>query len=235
MKVFIYALKDPRNDSVKYIGKTSYLKSRLAKHVYNRNQGNTHKNNWIKLLLSENLLPIMEVIEECDETNWEEKEIFWIAKYKEMGNKLTNSTDGGEGATITDENSKKKISEKLKGRKLSKETKRKISEKAIGNKRNVGRKLSQETKDKIQQSRKKSGWKHTEDGKRRLKEAFLKPILQIDKITGEIIKEYAGTILASEETGLSQSNLSNALNGRTKSAGGFIWKKKIIENEKDNI
>jgi len=48
-------------------------------------------------LLKQSLLPVQQILEICDESNWEQKEIEWINFYKSIGSKLTNGTDGGTG------------------------------------------------------------------------------------------------------------------------------------------
>lgn len=53
----------------------------------------THKSNWIKKLLKLGKRPSIELIETCDENNWEEREKFYIKKYKKN---LTNTSSGGE-------------------------------------------------------------------------------------------------------------------------------------------
>lgn len=55
---------------------------------------------------------------------------------------------------------------------------------------------------------------------------LLKPILQIDKNTGEVIKEYPSIKDASKQLGIDQSQISKCAKGKEKSAGGFIWRYK---------
>ena len=52
----------------------------------------SHKVKWIKKLKRDNKLPLIELIEECTELNWSDREKYWITQF----NNLTNSTDGGE-------------------------------------------------------------------------------------------------------------------------------------------
>ena len=68
---FIYRLIDPSTQETRYIGQTDNLKRRYNNHVSScvniKNKTyNTHKSNWIRSLISNDLLPIIEVIEECD-------------------------------------------------------------------------------------------------------------------------------------------------------------------------
>lgn len=50
-------------------------------------------------------------------------------------------------------------------------------------------------------------------------------IVQLD-MNGSVIKEWRNALVASKELGLKQSNLSNAINGKSKSCGGYKWRKK---------
>lgn len=95
----IYSLLDPDTKEVRYIGKTSReLKHRYREHI-SYLKDNTHKVKWIKKLKSSNKLPIIELLEECTELNWSEREKYWIAQFTN----LTNSTDGGEDGKHTEE------------------------------------------------------------------------------------------------------------------------------------
>ena len=86
-----------------------------------------------------------------------------ISSFRDMGYKLTNLTNGGEGLSglkFSEEHKHKlKIARQGKkpnlGNKHSKETKLLLSAKKIGNKISVGRKLSEETKSKMSLSAKK--------------------------------------------------------------------------------
>lgn len=50
------------------------------------------------------------------------------------------------------------------------------------------------------------------------------PILQFD-LKGGLIREYKSTYDASRITGISIGSISHCLNNRTRSAGGYVWKK----------
>ena len=95
-KTFIYMLIDPRNDEIKYVGKSDHPNQRLKEHIYMRYKKRSHKNNWIIGLIDSGLQPILKVIEEIRYSNWEKRERYWIKYYKKQGYKLTNMTDGGK-------------------------------------------------------------------------------------------------------------------------------------------
>lgn len=111
-KYLIYALKDPRNNEIRYIGKSSIGMDRPKQH--NKPSElikKTHKTNWIKSLKNEGLDYIIEVLENCEsEEQVMQQEIYWIKFHKELGTNLTNLTDGGEGNSgwVMPEETKKK-------------------------------------------------------------------------------------------------------------------------------
>ena len=51
-----------------------------------------------------------------------------------------------------------------------------------------------------------------------------KPIVQIDKVTGETIKRWASMSDAERELGINQSSISLCCTGKLKSAGGYRWR-----------
>lgn len=51
-------------------------------------------------------------------------------------------------------------------------------------------------------------------------------ILQIDKNSGEIIKEYYSARQAERETGIYHSNIAAVMSGKKKSSGGYVWRYK---------
>ena len=95
---FIYALIDPFTNKVRYIGKSTNPQKRFNTHL-NTNDG-THCHNWINGLLNADAQPILEVIEEAENSIINELEQFWIAEYKRLGAKLTNLTPGGDGYPV---------------------------------------------------------------------------------------------------------------------------------------
>ena len=96
--MYIYCLKDPLTDEIRYIGKTIQNPiNRYASHIsqskHNRKKDYCHC--WIKSLLNKNLKPKLEVIEITDDIT---RETFYILKYR--SDKLTNFTNGGELGNI---------------------------------------------------------------------------------------------------------------------------------------
>lgn len=91
----IYSLNDPETNEIRYIGKTvSPLYKRLSSHY--RDKSHSYKVHWISSLKEKKLKPKIVLVEICDETNWEEREKYWISYYREH-TRLTNYLDGGQG------------------------------------------------------------------------------------------------------------------------------------------
>jgi len=102
-KTYIYSLNCPLDGTVKYIGKANSPKDRFRKHksLADKNTGdNILKNKWIKQLLDQNLLPILNIIEEVDVSEWKVKEKFYIKLYKDNGVELFNICGGGNGPSF---------------------------------------------------------------------------------------------------------------------------------------
>lgn len=176
--VYIYMLADPIDSRIRYVGKTDNLTGRYRSHCSTQNRQD-HRANWLNKLRSLNLKPIMQIIEECDETNWVERETYWIKYYREvLGCDLVNATDGGEGTVgwTQSEETRRKLSESRKGEKNpyfgkthSEEAKRKLSEAQKGNTNWLGKVHSAESKRKIGEGNK--GKILNEETRRKLSEA----------------------------------------------------------------
>src|SRR5262245_22184632 len=60
----IYALRDPRTQEVRYVGKTVNPRGRLKVHLHHARRGTSwHVSRWIRELFAEGLLPQWEVLE----------------------------------------------------------------------------------------------------------------------------------------------------------------------------
>lgn len=77
----------------------------------------------------------------------------------------------------------------------------------------------------------KSGAEHPNYGKHlsdttkeKLRKALSKKVLMIDKITGEIIREFSSTTKAEQYLDVKGHHISYCCNGKRKTAYGYIWK-----------
>ena len=143
---FIYGLRCPLSGEIRYVGQTiKTLQRRLSEHKCDKRH-NPYKINWIKKLDRLELLDLLkiEILEKCSEVQLNEKERLWIQKFKNEGNKLVNLTDGGDGVPgrICDKETRKKISESNKGKKMSDKAKKRISDKKKGIKLTTKHKIS---------------------------------------------------------------------------------------------
>ena len=102
---YIYALVDPRDGQVRYIGKTSCtLSLRLSRHIASAKHeldSAYHRLTWLRKLLALGLLPEIRELER-NPTDWAEAEARWIQHGRSHGWDLTNGTLGGEGYPTVD-------------------------------------------------------------------------------------------------------------------------------------
>lgn len=94
--ICIYALQCPKTNKFFYIGKTNNILKRFTTHL-KMIDSNFKKNRIIKSLLKEGLTPIFSILEIVSEDVWENREKFYIKKYKKH---LTNMTPGGDNPPV---------------------------------------------------------------------------------------------------------------------------------------
>ena len=131
-ETYIYTLKDPTTNEIRYVGKTiQKLKSRLNAHIQDsiKSDSNCHKINWINKIVKSGNKPIIEEVDRVS-TDWQFWEKYWISQFKSWGFNLTNATEGG-GSYIEFKHSvenRKKIRQSKLGSTLSHSHKKEISE-----------------------------------------------------------------------------------------------------------
>lgn len=111
---------------MRYVGFTTDPQRRLQDHIKasRYDKSIVYRNHWIKSVLDKGSNIELLVIEQGKGSGWEEREIYWIKWYRFiMGPKLTNLTDGGEGALG------------CTGRECTQETRQKLSAAGKGKKR----------------------------------------------------------------------------------------------------
>lgn len=123
MVIDIYFLTDPRDGTVRYVGKAKDSKYRLKAHL--KDDAVNRKANWLKRLKSLGLQPTMDIVETVDEGEADESERFWIAFMKSCGASLVNTKNGGEGGPIPHD-VRKKISQSHIGIHQTEESLKKI-------------------------------------------------------------------------------------------------------------
>lgn len=89
---YIYALIDPRNNIIRYIGKSIYPFKRYLNHLCEKKDA--PKNRWIKRLKNRNLKPNIKILCKCKIKNVNSFEKKYISIYKKT---LYNEREGGDG------------------------------------------------------------------------------------------------------------------------------------------
>jgi len=94
---YIYGLIDPRNDEIRYVGKTVNPKSRLSGHITESKDLEIvhHRARWVRKLTSLGLKPKMIFLRACSSDEYEKYETEYIKIYS--CNRLTNSDETGQG------------------------------------------------------------------------------------------------------------------------------------------
>lgn len=181
------------------------------------------------------------------------EEVRLIAEYRsnreEFGYNITAGGDGTAGYRQTQEHIQKRMAKtaaKLRGRTLTDEHKRKISEGTRGEKSpHFGKHRSEETRQKLRDAmtddvkRKLIAAQREPEARQRKIEAIRKrppefyieknkrlrkPVAQCDPITGEIIAVFDSARTAQEKTGTRFQDISSCIHGRQKTAHGYKWK-----------
>lgn len=151
--IFIYVIKNPSTLEVRYVGQTIKGEYRFKTQVINAKFHNkTPVQRFINKHINLNQPAIFEIIEYCEVDEVDSREVFWIDFYKKSGIKLLNLTIGGEGTKgrVVSEETKRKMSESAKGKKVSMETREKLRVINLGKVSwNKGRKMSEATKEKL--------------------------------------------------------------------------------------
>ena len=225
--VFIYGLKCPEKDIVRYIGKSKSPKRRYSQHLSNAKLGkpsNIHLYRWIAKLLRHGLKPELIIIEECFNSEWKEREKFWINEFG-LSNLLNVSEGGNEppdntGYRWTEEQKLNHPSHLRKGKPQWVDTTHPMLGKEHPSK---GQKRSKEFCELMKKQRlENNGMKGKKLSKEHL-EKISKPIALIDK-NGSIIKEYASIVEASRELALVRKSITKVCDKEYKQTKGYIFK-----------
>jgi len=99
--VYIYALVDPRDNIVRYVGQTYDLKKRSGLHLSaakNTRHGANLLILWLRELLSLGLVPRIAVLEDVPSSGMRgalKREAFWVKHFRDQDEEqLTNNADG---------------------------------------------------------------------------------------------------------------------------------------------
>lgn len=218
MSIGIYKIENLINHKV-YIGQSIEIEKRWQKHLNTKDNFVIHKalQKYGKEHFS------FQIIEECDLLDLDNKEQYWINYYNSLIPNGYNMIQGGSnGAGFA------------KGKKVLQYTLDGIFIKEYNSANQASNQTGICHSDICKCCRGdtpragKYQWKYSGDNKE------IKPIkirtdfsvLQIDKNTNEIIKEFSSLKEASEQTHIAKSIICKVCNGKGKTAGGFKWKYK---------
>lgn len=90
----IYALIDPRNGEVRYIGKANNSADRLKTHIRDSRRRHTPVYCWVKKLGGMGLVPIVEVLMVTDDWQFHERRLIELSRAR--GDRILNVADGGD-------------------------------------------------------------------------------------------------------------------------------------------
>jgi group I intron endonuclease len=236
MVTYIYVLKCPRTNEVRYVGKSNDPKRRYYGHMRTDKTACSYKKNWVQSLLKQGLKPVLEIIKEVPMGEWKDWEKYYIRYYKEKGCKLTNLGQGGEGLHFGNQTSFKKgqkahnkgkggviLKCAICGKKFKVSPSAKNKYKCCSTKCTLSYRSLYPNKGVF-----KKGvvpWNKNKKGIN-LNNKSSKPVEQVDKLTGKVIVVFPSAAEAERKTGICQRNITNNTSGSSKSAGGYIWRKK---------
>lgn len=112
MTATIYALVDPRDSAIRYVGSTTSMAQRLQKHHGQQGSDTTWRADWLRELHAAGLKTIVRVLEECDDALRLGREAAWIGKLRQEGATLYNKAlsarpdSGGASVPVQDRYSK---------------------------------------------------------------------------------------------------------------------------------
>ena len=131
---YIYALHDPRDWSIRYVGKANDPKARLKAHV--QKARSAFRMHALAAELKEAGLTLgLSILQICSQSQWHVWERFWITTITASGADLFNVGPGGNGPSKLGPRSSEtraKISAKLKGHIHSPESLGKMSAALVG-------------------------------------------------------------------------------------------------------
>lgn len=195
----IYAFTNLINGKI-YVGESLNIKKRLAYYKYPRKRSRAFESALLKYGEEGFSVEVFYYYQASKKELLDLEELFIVVKGSLVGGWGYNMCHRGQDCSqrVVSEKTKAKISNAKKTINLSKETRHKLS---------LARK----------------GVKCSIATKRKMLKAIKKPILQYSK-DGNIIALFSCSKFASKKTNVSPSSISACCVGKSKSAGGFVWK-----------
>lgn len=207
--VYIYTLSDPITKEVRYVGKTRNLAQRRHNHLNSCRDKNTHKRNWINSLRKVGCLPVMQVLDEVPESEWQFWERYWIGQLKIWNTRLINHTAGGDGLTTGNQTSFKKGNVSWNKGTAKPKIKKGFNPICLN-----------------------TAFKKGQPGLRKGIKGKNKPdknVFQYSALTGQFIQKWDTAKKASIALTINEEGIGQCARGKAKTAGGYIWSYEHIE------
>lgn len=147
-----------------------------------------------------------EIVEECDQENLREREIYWIKYYNSFGSGY-NLTSGGEGVPTINIKQVQKLWDDG------------LSIKEISTKMNCQQHTVIHILEAYDNYTREESYKR---GRINARKKNSKPIVQYD-VDGNFIQKYCSAVDAEERTGITASNIRGVLAKQQLLAGGYQW------------
>jgi hypothetical protein len=117
----------PETGEVRYIGKSTDPKRRLANHLCETSA--CHRTHWLRSLAARGLKPVLVTLEVVEgRWPWQEAERWWIARGRALGWRLTNSTSGGDGVPNLSKEARERIATGWRGRNHTSEARQRVAD-----------------------------------------------------------------------------------------------------------
>lgn len=202
---YVYVLYSKSECIIRYIGVSIHPSKRFFYHKYEAEKTHTHmrKSRWF-LKHGDIYYKTIYKGKESDCYLLEEE----LIKNNKKKRNLTNTSPGGNKPISFYEHSIEK----------QKEIRQKIRKKSIG------RVVSDETKIKMSKSQKKIDKSHLKKYTKGKNNGRAFPVYQYS-LSGEFLKKWDYAQQAVRHLGLHRAAITCCINGKQKSAGGYIWKK----------
>jgi hypothetical protein len=76
---YIYALVCPKDNTIRYIGKSINPETRFLDHIGYKDKSNIRKNRWIKKLKEEGSYPVLKILDKRTSDKIDDLERFFIS------------------------------------------------------------------------------------------------------------------------------------------------------------